>query len=165
MRALGLGVFACFVMTGAAQAQNQAQTQVQGLEGLGWLTGCWIQKSGDRTVEEHWTDASGGIMLETGRTVKGGLLRDYEFARIAVKGGVLTFTADPMDQPEASFTVKSQTVDAIEFENLSHDFPKHVRYRSTGKNSLHAEIDGPKDPAKANGDIRTIGWDYTRCVP
>ena len=152
MRRIGLSVVAYVLFTGSAHAQ--------GLDGLKWLTGCWVQTLGDRTVEEHWTTANGGVMLETGRTVKAGQLRDYEFTRIEIKDGVLTFTADPMNQAEASFTAKSQTADSIEFENLSHDFPQHVRYRTTGKDSLHAEIDGP-----INGQTKTISWDYTRCAP
>ncbi len=150
MRVIALGLFAYVSITGVAQAQ--------GLEGLKWLTGCWLQHDGDRTVEEHWTDATGGVMLETGRTVKAGQLRDYEFTRIEMKDGALVFTADPMDQAEASFAAKSQTPDSIEFENLGHDFPQHVRYRSTGPDSLHAEIDGPM-----NGETKTISWEYTRC--
>ena len=158
MRGLGLGVgVACFVLAGSAQAQ--------GLDDLKWLAGCWVQTSGDRTVEEHWTDASGGVMLETGRTVKAGQLRDYEFTRIEMKDGALVFTADPMNQAEASFTASRQTADSIEFENLNHDFPRHVRYRSTGPDSLHAEIDGPQDPTKPDSQTQTISWDYTRCAP
>ncbi len=153
MRRIGLSVgVAYLLLTGSAHAQ--------GLDGLHWLAGCWVEHKGDRTVEEHWTDGSGDVMLETGRTVKAGQLRDYEFTRIETKDGKLVFTADPMGQPEASFTAKSQTADSIEFENLGHDFPQHVRYRSTGKDSLHAEIDGPN-----NGQTQTIGWDYTRCAP
>lgn len=151
VRSVGIGF--CLL---AGQAQSQSHPL--GLDGLKWLTGCWVQTADGKTVEEHWTDGAGGVMLEVGRTVKDGQLRDYEFTRIEMKDGVLTFTADPMDQPEASFTAKAQSADSIEFENLAHDFPQHVRYRSIGPDDLHAEIDGSVD-----GEIKTIGWDYMRC--
>ncbi len=134
-----------------------ALAQAESIDDLTWMAGCWVQHDGDRTVEEHWMAPAGGIMLEMGRTVKGGTLRDHETTRIQMVGGVLTFIADPANQAEASFTAVKHTADEVVFENLGHDFPQHVGYRKAGE-GLQAWIDGPM-----NGETKTITFDYQRC--
>ncbi|MBW8880703.1 MAG: hypothetical protein JF615_04535 [Asticcacaulis sp.] len=125
---------------------------------LNWLSGCWVETKGDRTVEEQWLKPSGGVMLGTGRTVRAGALRDYEFTRIAAIDGVLTYFAQPFEQAPASFAAISQAPDRIVFENKDHDFPQRVIYQRTGVATLHAAIEGTM-----NGQTKTITWDYQRC--
>lgn len=132
----------------------------QSINDLSWLSGCWIEEKGDRIVEENWTTPSGGVMLSTGRTVKAGQLRDYEFARIQMKDGRLVFTAMPVDQAEASFTALTTDGQSVDFANPTHDFPQHVRYRLSDPDSLHAEIEGPM-----GGQSKIISWEYRRCTP
>lgn len=146
-------------LPGLVLADPAATTQLRAdsVNDLGWMAGCWVQHDGDKTIEEQWLAPSGGIMLETGRTVNAGVLRDYEFTRIQVVDGVLTFTADPANQPEASFKAVTHTAGEVVFENLGHDFPQHVGYRQVA-GGLQAWIDGP-----VNGETKTITFDYQRC--
>ncbi len=127
------------------------------VDDLGWMAGCWVQNNGDTVIEEHWMAPAGGILLEMGRTVRAGQLRDYEATRIEVIDGVLTFTANPAHQPEASFKAISHTADAVVFENLGHDFPQHVSYHKVA-GGLQATIDGP-----VNGQAQTITFNYRPC--
>jgi hypothetical protein len=43
---------------------------------IGWLIGCWEQRTVDRVVIENWTTAEGGIMLGVGKTVVKGAVRE-----------------------------------------------------------------------------------------
>ncbi|GGZ36856.1 DUF6265 family protein [Asticcacaulis endophyticus] len=137
------------VLSGAANAEGVAD--------LSWLTGCWVQADGDRTVEEYWTKPSGGVLMGAGKTLRAGKLRNYEHMRIEPIAGVLTFTAIPSGQAEASFPAKSQAEGEVIFENLAHDFPQRVIYRKA-HNGLSARIEGV-----VNGQSRSVDFTYKRC--
>lgn len=143
-------VFLAF-MTQSAQAGD--------ISDLHWLSGCWVETKGERVVEEQWLKPAGGVMLGTGRTVKAGQLRDYEFTRIAAVDGVLTYFAEPFQQTPTSFAAIRQTAEEIVFENKAHDFPQRVIYRSKGADALEAAIEGTM-----NGETKTITWEYQRCA-
>jgi hypothetical protein len=132
--------------------------QAAGVADLSWLTGCWIQKTGDRTIEEVWLAPRGGAMFGAGRTLKGDAVRNYEFTRIETLSGVVTFTAIPSGQAEASFAAIKQGPTEIVFENKAHDFPQRVIYRTTGKDRLEAAIEGVMA-----GQLKTINFVYDRC--
>ena len=142
----------------AASASTAGASEVSD---LGWLSGCWVQKARGLTIEETWLTPSGGTLLGVGRTVRDedGVLRNYEFMKIDSPDGVLTFTADPSGQNRASFAVKTHSADEIVFENPAHDFPQQVVYRKTAT-GLRAHIAGPAD-----GQTKTINFDYERCQP
>jgi Domain of unknown function (DUF6265) len=129
----------------------------EGVADLSWLTGCWVQADGDRVVEEYWTTPSGGVIMGAGKTLRAGKLRNYEHMRIEAIAGVLTFTAIPLGQAEASFTAKSQAEGEVVFENLAHDFPQRVMYRKA-QNGLSARIEGV-----VNGQTRGIDFVYKAC--
>jgi hypothetical protein len=129
----------------------------EGVADLSWLTGCWLQTDGDRVVEEYWTTPSGGVLMGAGKTLRAGKLRNYEHMRIEAIAGVLTFTALPSGQAQASFPVKSQADGEVVFENLAHDFPQRVIYRKA-HNGLSARIEGV-----VNGQSRGIDFVYKPC--
>ncbi|MDC7675000.1 DUF6265 family protein [Asticcacaulis machinosus] len=129
----------------------------EGASSLGWITGCWVQADGDRVVEEYWTTPSGGVLMGAGKTLRAGKLRNYEHMRIEAIAGVLTFTAIPSGQAQASFPVKSQAEGEVIFESLSHDFPQRVIYRKAD-NGLSARIEGV-----VNGQSRSVDFTYKPC--
>ncbi|WKL56842.1 DUF6265 family protein [Asticcacaulis sp. ZE23SCel15] len=136
-------------LSGAANAEGAAD--------LSWLTGCWVQTDGDRVVEEYWTTPSGGVLMGAGKTLRAGKLRNYEHMRIEAIVGVLTFTAIPSGQAQATFPLKSQAEGEVVFENLAHDFPQRVMYRKA-HNGLLARIEGV-----VNGQSRSVDFTYKRC--
>jgi hypothetical protein len=125
---------------------------------VGWLQGCWQMNAGDRVVEEQWMAPRGGVMLSTGRTVRGTTLVEYEWVLLREKDGTLEYEAHPSGQASAVFTAKSTTESEVVFENLAHDFPQRVGYRRSG-DSLLAWIEG-----NAGGKVRRVEFPYRRAA-
>ena len=109
---------------------------------LSWLTGCWRMTRGATVVEERWGDMQGGLMLGTGRTVRGGRAVEYEFTRITMSGDTLAFPASPSGQSPATFPAIALSADSAVFANPQHDFPKSVTYKRLNADSLHAWVEG-----------------------
>ena len=128
------------------------------LSSLAWLTGCWTPEGGEPGSVEHWLPPAGGSMLGVGRTVKNGKTVDHEFMQIRLAAsGKLVFIALPAGQSEATFTAVSVTKNEAIFENLQHDFPQRVIYRSVPGERLEARIEGMRD-----GKLRGIDFPMKR---
>lgn len=108
---------------------------------LAWMAGCWKLESAGRIIEEQWMAPRGGMMLGMGRTVRQGRTAEFEQTRIEQHGDTVIFFAQPSGQSASSFPAKTLSRQEVVFENLSHDFPQRVIYRS-GRDSLHASIEG-----------------------
>lgn len=119
-----------------------------------WLAGCWESRSGTRLIEERWSPARGGVMLETGRTTKGDQLVEYEFVVLHL-APTLAYEAHPSGQSPTTFPLKQSTDSTVVFENLQHDFPQRVAYERRGADSLLAWIEGP-----AGGSTKRIEFRY-----
>ena len=112
------------------------------MEILSWISGCWENASGARTMEERWTKLAGESMLGVNRTVKDGKTVAYEFIRIAKQGEDIYYIAKPSGQAEASFKLVKWSDDEAVFENPDHDFPQRIIYRRQEDGSLHSRIEG-----------------------
>jgi hypothetical protein len=118
------------------------------LQDMAWLAGCWKVKPKETPFNnvEMWMKPSGNIMLGVGADLKGDKASAYEHMRIEAKdSGEIVFTAKPFDQPEASFTLTSESAENLVFENPQHSFPQRVIYRKQKDGSLEARIDGKRD--------------------
>ena len=125
------------IMLGSA-----APLDAQGIAAPSWLQGCWRMTRGPTVVEERWSDAQGGVMLGTSRTVRDGRTVEFEFSRIVMTAGALEFHAMPSGQTPATFRAVSGSADSVAFANPEHDFPKLVVYKRVGADSLHAWVEG-----------------------
>ena len=96
----------------------------------------------------------GETMLGMGRTLSGDAVVEWEHTRIEARADGVVFVALPSGQAEATFRLAETRDGAATFENLGHDFPKHVRYEARGA-ELVARIWGD-EPAKA------IEWRYVK---
>lgn len=134
----------------------QAQSD-SALSRVGWLAGCWEGSNGKRTVEERWMPPRGGIMLEMGRTVLDGKLRDYEFVVVTAPEGRLVYEAHPQGQPANTFRSIEVSDTTVVFEDPAHDFPQRVGYRRQGHDSLTGWIEGDQAGAR-----RRIEFPYHR---
>ncbi|MGN6390887.1 MAG: DUF6265 family protein [Gemmatimonadales bacterium] len=153
MRSLALAVFA-LVRAGAPLA---AQTRSADVSQLEWLAGCWEQRSGHQVIEEQWNRPRGGLMLGTGRTVRGDSLVEYEQVRIEQRAGRLIYAAQPSGQTPADFASITVSETAVTFENPTHDFPQRVMYRRAGRDSLVARVEG-----QHHGSVRGVDFPYRR---
>ncbi|ELX10243.1 hypothetical protein Jab_2c23300 [Janthinobacterium sp. HH01] len=128
------------------------------LEQLSWLSGCWVDPTGEAGSGEQWTAPAAGSMLGMGRTIRGGKLATYEFMRIADGGdGKAVFHAQPAGKPAASFHAIVQSATEVVFENLEHDFPQRVIYRYEAPATLRASIEGQR-----NGALKRIEFPLVR---
>ena len=125
---------------------------------LDWLVGHWCGERNGDFIEEQWLGRRGGAMLGLSRTVRGEKTRNYEFMRIQIDDGAITFIAQPDGAPPTLFALTASGRDWARFENPEHDFPKRVEYRRTPQ-GLHAEIAGPAE----GGGERVIPFDYAAC--
>jgi len=126
------------------------------IDQVSWLQGCWQLESGGRVVEEQWMAPRGGVMLGMGRTVRDGMLVEYESVILREQDGRLAYEAHPSGQPSAVFTSASVSQSTVIFENPTHDYPQRVGYQRDG-DSLLAWIDGT-----ANGKSRRVDFPYRR---
>ena len=121
---------------------------------LGWLAGCWSSKDGEREILEQWMRPGGDALLGMSRTAEGSRTREHEFMRIVVDGGTLAFVALPSGQAEASFRLRSSGPREVVFENLEHDFPQRVGYRSESADQLSAWIEGRRGERERRIDFK-----------
>ncbi len=164
MHTLTAALFSLIVVVAASAGHHAGVRAARGQTGddvnrLSWLSGCWAQPRTNGLVEEQWMRPRGGSMLGMSRTVMGGATTEFEFLRIAVVDGALTYVARPSGQAEAAFPVKSIEDGVVVFENLSHDFPQRIIYRRNADASVTARIEGT-----VKGETRGRDFPYERCA-
>jgi hypothetical protein len=131
--------------------------QTNTVERLAWLQGCWTLSSPQRTVEEQWMAPLGNNMVGMSRTVRGGVLVEYELMVIRPQGAGFAYEAHPSGQPSDVFLSIEVTDSSVVFENPKHDFPQIIRYRKTDAQTLIASVEGSE-----RGESRKIDFPYKR---
>ena len=139
-------------VSGAGRAEQPPRAAIRQ---LAWMEGTWVSTSGSRTVEERWTDTTGGTMLAVSRTVNGERLVEFEFLRVVERDGTLIYVAQPNGHPPVEFPLTRLEGESVTFENPQHDFPKMIRYAKRADGSLEASIGG-------EAGQRTRSWVFTR---
>jgi hypothetical protein len=113
---------------------------------VAWISGDWLNEGGTAaspsTIEERWSPGNGGAMIATSRTVRGGVMTEFEFLCIAERHGTLVYTAMPNAGTATDFTLTKIDADSATFENPEHNFPKMIRYAKLPDGSLEAVISG-----------------------
>ena len=129
---------------------------------LGWMSGCWEYRKGDRAVTEQWSIPRAGMMFGSGHTTNGVATREYEQTRIFDREGKTIYEARPSGQAQAEFVAERLTTDEVVFSNPTHDFPQRVSYRRVGADSLVARVE-----ATNGGRVRGVDFPYHRiaCSP
>ena len=120
-----------------------------------WMTGSWTAEMNGMKMEEHWTSASGGVMLGMHRDA--GKKTSFEFLRIEQqKDGSLVYQAQPGGRPATSFALKSIDDSRVVFENPKHDFPQRIIYWRKGE-ELCGRVEGT-----IGGKSESEEWCWTR---
>jgi Domain of unknown function (DUF6265) len=100
---------------------------------LGWLSGAWAVREGERWTEEWWTPPRGGIMIGAGFSGRGDKAISFEHMRImADKDGAVAFYGSPGGAPAVRFPLVRGGKGEAVFENPAHEYPQRVRYRMEG---------------------------------
>jgi hypothetical protein len=136
----------------ATMASQGAATSVAD---LAWLSGCWQQRAGSRTVTEFWLPPDGGTMIGVSRTVNAGKTVAHEFLLLRVGLRGLEYVAKPSGQAETVFIATTVGAGEVVFENSAHDFPTRITYRKTD-GGVAATIDG-----LVKGQPRAIDFRYS----
>ena len=127
---------------------------------LSWMSGRWCTRGSEQKIEEHWLPHRGDMLLGVNRTLKGGRTISFEFLRIVLVEGQVSYVAQPGGQPPTSFARTDGGANWVRFENPAHDFPKRIEYRREGE-ALHAETAGPGE----DGREKVIAFEFAACSP
>ena len=126
-----------------------------GIEDLAWMSGRWESISGDRWVEEQWSEPRGGTMFAISRSGEGEALREFEFIRLQRgEDGVLAYLASPGGRPAVAFRLTESTGTSATFENPAHDFPQRIHYDRDGE-TMRATI-------SVGDGSNAISWTFRR---
>jgi hypothetical protein len=142
----------------AAAAVANPQSPSSGAN-LDWLVGHWCGEQDGDFIEEQWMATRGDVMLGLSRTIRGDRTKNFEYMRVVVENGAVTFIAQPQGVPPVAFKRTAGGKDWARFENKTHDFPNRVEYRRTAT-GLHAEIAGPG----REGNEKVIPFEYGACA-
>ncbi len=131
-----------------------AQDTKASVNTLAWISGCWEVNDNGRLTTERWGKPTENLMIGTSQTVKNGKSVAFEFLRIVNNGHGLFYIARPSSaKDETPFMVSKTGTNEIVFENLKHDFPQRIVYRSEQKDSLFARIEGTVNGETKGMDI------------
>src|SRR5690349_4453127 len=125
-----------------------------------WMAGCWEQRTGENWTEECWTVPRGGMMLGSGRSGKGDMVRDWEVMQIMTVDSDdpavprATFYGAPKGEGRTPFHIVQDGQPGVTFMNAEHDYPQRIRYWREAE-ELVAEV-ALKDGSKA------MRWRYRR---
>ncbi len=131
-----------FTLAAMLGARSIAAQQPGGLARLGWISGCWQLRAGQRVIDEQWMAPAGGLMMGMSRTVARDSAVEFETLRIESRGTTPVYVAHPSGQQEAAFPATTITDSSVVFANPEHDFPTEISYRKVGADSLVARIEG-----------------------
>jgi hypothetical protein len=145
----------CFVVAaalwcGSADAQTTPELPA-------FLAGCWEEWDGDKLVQEQWMAPLGGMMLGSGRTLRGSRVVGWEHMLIEINAAGMHFVASPSGKSTTRFALLAHAAGSVVFGNPSHGFPTQVRYWLLAPDALAAQISGV-----VNGNARSIDFRYRR---
>jgi hypothetical protein len=116
------------------------------VEGLAFLAGSWqtanAPGSSEPAIEEHWTKPAGGTLIGMGRVAGGGKTYFFEFLRVETRPDGIYYVAQPKGGPPTAFKLVKLAPREAVFENLGHDFPKRIIYKSLENGGLSARTEG-----------------------
>lgn len=123
-----------------------AFTTIDGLSDLQFLEGTW--KRENKENYETWRREADGSFKGQSYKMKDQNKVVSEYLMIRKKADQITYTATVLDQNEGKpidFVLNKAIKGKVSFENLSHDFPKKIRYTPLSKNEIFVEVLGEGD--------------------
>ncbi|GJM44792.1 MAG: hypothetical protein DHS20C21_16340 [Gemmatimonadota bacterium] len=144
------------VCAGAMAATPSFASDVQDFE---WLVGSW-SRSGGRIVET-WQLLGDSVLQGASHVVNAetGERRQDEWILLTRLGEDTFYITKPKQNPEpVAFRLVETGDDGAVFENLEHDFPQRILYRSGESGAMTVSIEGPGD----NGEVQRIDFHYER---
>ncbi len=126
-----------------------AAAELDDLDALGWLAGCWEGRGGGGRNQECWMPPAGDMMLGVSRVIsQRGTM--FEFLRIAPEGNGIAYLASPRGKEAVAFTLVESEDGRAVFSNPFHDFPQRITYRRDG-DALTARVEAQGEGGAWNG--------------
>jgi hypothetical protein len=151
-----IAVFATTTAFAAGPTAGRAPTPP--LSAIAFMTGCWTgASSSGATIEERYETAE-NLMIGMTRYVRAGRVVDFEFTTVERTDTSFVMTPRPKGVPSDAFPLKEVGDGRAVWENLKHDFPQRIIYRTGSDGSLIARIEGTT-PRGA----RHMEWTMRRC--
>ncbi len=149
-----------FVVLAVILPFSAGAAELDDLEALSWLTGCWEGRGGGGRNQECWMAPEGGMMLGVSRVIsERGTM--FEFLRIAQEGSGLAYLASPRGKEAVAFTLVESSEGRAVFANPFHDFPQRIIYRRDG-DTMTARVEAERDGAWRGFDVTwkrvSDGW-------
>ncbi len=116
------------------------------LQQLTWICGTWVQKKGNKIVEEHWRPLQGTTILGSSHTFNDKKTSFFEFLRIGHRAGSISYVANPGGGPPTLFRLVTLETGLMVFENPKHDHPQRISYEETddGLTATISQLDGSR---------------------
>jgi hypothetical protein len=116
------------------------------LKDIAWVLGSWESTNQDSVITESWGKVSEITFDGEGATYSEGKLKATESLRMVEMSQSVFYLAKVSHNPlpVAFKLIKCADGNAI-FENLNHDFPKRIEYKSTEANSMMVIVSDAKE--------------------
>ena len=123
---------------------------------LSWMSGSWLDCTGDREAMEVWSTPRNGVMVGFNLTTRGEQ-SGFEYARIErLPDGRLAYVAQPQGEPPTVFPMLRYGDVSVTFSNPQNDFPHRIVYW-LNQNRLFARIEGADDEPE-----RSAQWSFNK---
>lgn len=113
------------------------------LEPARWLIGSWLAPGDSGTIRETWREAGAATFEGEGttRSRTDDRLLDSEALRLVAMADEVFYVAKVAQNPyPVPFRLVTCDADRLVFENPTHDFPRRIEYRRTGKDAFEAQV-------------------------
>lgn len=140
-------------------ASAPEQKVVPPLAAISFMTGCWTGPSSNgATIEEQYSAAADNMVIGMTRYVRSGRVVDFEFTTIERNDSAFFMTPRPKGAKSDSFALKEVADGKATWENLKHDFPQRIIYRTGADGTLIARIEGTTPRGERHSE-----WTMHRC--
>ncbi len=115
------------------------------LSDLEWMLGNWESKTDEGVLYERWSKLNDSTF--SGHAFAISLDGDTTFsenAKIINKAGTIIYSVTVNKTETTDFTLVDNEQQAV-FENINHDYPQRIIYKSASSDALFARIEGTVD--------------------
>lgn len=134
--------------------QSCSDDKTLSLKDLKWMLGNWESKTDEGVLYEDWSKLNDSTY--NGHAYAISLDGDTTFnenAKVILRNGTIIYSVTVNNEESTDFTLVDNEQQAV-FENINHDYPQRIIYKSLSSDSLFARIEGTVDGAEESEDFR-----------
>lgn len=124
------------------------------LKELKWMLGNWESKTDEGVLFEDWKKFDDSTYNGHAYAIsEDGDTTFNENARVILRNGNIIYSVKVQGEDAVDFTLVDNENEAV-FENVNHDYPQRIIYKSLSSDSLFARIEGTVDGVEESEDFR-----------